>query len=153
MTEDEMVGWHHRHDGHEFDYAPGVGDGQGRLVCCSPWVRKEWDTTKQLNWYILMIKNLWYTGHIFWCHHFSKSPSFKIKTSRIYFLSLHILFSGLSFFHKLNFVLSHHPRDLTSFDTHFCLPPESPWSWLFVITAISFPNLLPDLGALLEKLK
>jgi len=48
MTEDEMVGWHHRHDGHEFDYALGVGDGQGRLVCCSPWVRKEWDTTKQL---------------------------------------------------------------------------------------------------------
>ena len=107
----------------------------------------------ELNWYILMIQNLWYTGHIFSCHHFSKSPSFKIKISRIYFLSLHILFSGLSFFHELNFVLSHHPRDLTSFDTHFCLPPESPWSWLFVITAISFPNLLPDLGALLEKLK
>ena len=36
MTEDEMVGWHHRLDGHEFEKAPGVGDGQGSLVCCSP---------------------------------------------------------------------------------------------------------------------
>ena len=38
MTEDEMVGWHHWLDGHEFEQAPGVGDGQGGLACCSPWV-------------------------------------------------------------------------------------------------------------------
>jgi len=37
MTEDEMIGWHHRLDGHEFEQAPGVGDGQGSLTCCSPW--------------------------------------------------------------------------------------------------------------------
>ena len=37
MTEDEMVGWHHSLNGHEFEQAPGVGDGQGSLVCCSPW--------------------------------------------------------------------------------------------------------------------
>ena len=37
MTEDEVVGWHHRLDGHEFEQALGVGDGQGGLVCCSPW--------------------------------------------------------------------------------------------------------------------
>ena len=37
MTEDEMVGWHHRHDGREFEQAPGVSDGQGGLVCCGPW--------------------------------------------------------------------------------------------------------------------
>ena len=37
MTENEMLGWHHRLDGHEFEKAPGVGDGQGRLLCCSPW--------------------------------------------------------------------------------------------------------------------
>ena len=37
MTEDEMVGWHHNHDGHEFEQALGVGDGQGSLACCSPW--------------------------------------------------------------------------------------------------------------------
>ena len=40
-TEGEMVGWHHRLDGHEFEQAPGVGDRQGSLACCSPWGRKE----------------------------------------------------------------------------------------------------------------
>ena len=49
-TEDEMVGWHHRLDGHEFEQAPGVGDGQASLACCSPWGRKESDTTEGLNW-------------------------------------------------------------------------------------------------------
>ena len=48
MTEDEMVGWHHGL-GHELEQAPGVGDGQGGLGCCSPWGRKESDTTEQLN--------------------------------------------------------------------------------------------------------
>ena len=50
MTEDEMVGWHHRLDGHEFEQAPGVGDGQGSLVCCSPWGCKESEETEQLSW-------------------------------------------------------------------------------------------------------
>ena len=50
MTEDEMVGWHHRFDGHEFEQAPWVGDGRGRLSCCSPWGCKEWDMTERLNW-------------------------------------------------------------------------------------------------------
>ena len=45
-TEDEMVGQHHRLDGHEFEKAPGVGDGQGSLEWCSPWGRKELDTTE-----------------------------------------------------------------------------------------------------------
>ena len=49
MTEDEMVGWHHRFDGHGFEQASGVGDGQGSLVFCDPWGRKEWDMTEQLN--------------------------------------------------------------------------------------------------------
>ena len=49
QTEDEMVGWHHRCNGHEFKQALGVGDGQGSLVCCSPWGRKESDMTKRLN--------------------------------------------------------------------------------------------------------
>ena len=47
--QDEMVGWHHRRNGHEFELAPGVGDGQGGLACCSPWGRKESDTTERLN--------------------------------------------------------------------------------------------------------
>ena len=46
MTEVEMVGWHHQLDGHEFEQAPGVGDGQGSLVCYSPWDCKESDTTE-----------------------------------------------------------------------------------------------------------
>ena len=49
MTEDEMVGWHHGLNGHEFEQALGVGDGQGSLVCCSPLGRKVSDTTEQLN--------------------------------------------------------------------------------------------------------
>ena len=49
-TEDEMVGWHHWLDGHEFEQARGVGDRQGSLACCSPWGRKEPDTTERLNW-------------------------------------------------------------------------------------------------------
>ena len=49
-TEDEMVGWHHWLNGHEFEQAPGVGDGQGSLACCSPWGHKESDMTERLNW-------------------------------------------------------------------------------------------------------
>ena len=49
MTEDEMVGWHHQLNGHEFGWTLGVGDGQGGLACCSPWGRKESDTTERLN--------------------------------------------------------------------------------------------------------
>ena len=46
MTEDEMVGWHHRLDGHESEQPPGVGDGQGGLACCHPWGHKMSDTTE-----------------------------------------------------------------------------------------------------------
>ena len=49
MTEDAMIGWHHRLNGHEFEQTLGVGDGQGDLVCCDSWSRKESDTTEGLN--------------------------------------------------------------------------------------------------------
>ena len=49
-TEDEMVGWHCWHNGHGFGWTPGVGDGQGGLVCCGSWGRKELDTTEWMNW-------------------------------------------------------------------------------------------------------
>ena len=49
-TEDEMVGWHYRLDGYEFEQTPGVGDGQGGLACCRPWGCKESDTTERLSW-------------------------------------------------------------------------------------------------------
>ena len=48
--EDEMAGWHHRLHGHEFEWTPGAGDGQEGLACCSPWGRKELDTSEWLNW-------------------------------------------------------------------------------------------------------
>ena len=70
MTEDEMVGWHHWLDGHEFEQALWVGDGQGSLACCSPWghrVRHDWATG--LNWteglryllceYLLTLSHVW----------------------------------------------------------------------------------------------
>ena len=50
MTEDEMAGWHHWFDGRESEWTPGVGDGQGGLVCCDSWGCKESDTTEQMNW-------------------------------------------------------------------------------------------------------
>ena len=49
-AKDEMVGWHHRLNGHRFGWTPGVGDGQGGLVCCDSWGCKESDTTERLNW-------------------------------------------------------------------------------------------------------
>ena len=50
MTEDEMAGWHHLLDGREFEWTPGVGDGQGGLACCNSWGCKESDMTERLNW-------------------------------------------------------------------------------------------------------
>ena len=66
-TEDEMAGWHHWLDGREFEWTPGVGDGQGGLVCCHSWGRKELDMTEQLNWTKRkvqkeVIKHTWDTG-------------------------------------------------------------------------------------------
>ena len=55
-TEDEMAGWHHWLDGHESEWTPGVGDGQGGLECCSSWGRKESDTTEKLNWTELLLR-------------------------------------------------------------------------------------------------
>ena len=50
MIEDEMVGWHHWLHGHEFEQAPGVGDGQGSLAGCGPWDHNKSDMTKRMNW-------------------------------------------------------------------------------------------------------
>ena len=49
LTEDKIVGWHYLADGHELEQAPGIGDGQGSLACCSPWGHKESDMTEGLN--------------------------------------------------------------------------------------------------------
>ena len=64
-TEDEMVGWHHWHNGHEFEQAPEVGDVQGSLAWCSPWGHKESDTTERLNWTELNWQTLVSKGELF----------------------------------------------------------------------------------------
>ena len=53
--EDEMFGWYHQLDGHEFEQVPGVGDGQGNLLGCSPWGSKESDRTEQVNWTLINV--------------------------------------------------------------------------------------------------
>ena len=58
-TEDEMAGWHHRLDGHESEWTPGVGDGQGGLMYCDSWGRKESDTTEWLIWSDLIEWKTW----------------------------------------------------------------------------------------------
>ena len=57
MTEDEMVGWYHRLNGHEFEQTLGDGEGQGSLVCCSPWGLKKSNTSEQLNNNVYKIDN------------------------------------------------------------------------------------------------
>ena len=62
-TEDEMAGWHHRLDGREFEWTPGVGDGQGGMACCNSWGHKEFDTTERLNW-----SELYDCGNVFFVY-------------------------------------------------------------------------------------
>ena len=57
-TEDEMAGWHHWLDGHESEWTPGDGDGQGGLACCDSWGHEEWDTTERLDWTVFL--ELWW---------------------------------------------------------------------------------------------
>ena len=64
-TEDEMARWHHWLDGHEYEQALGVGDGQGSLECWSPWGSKESDTPEQLNW--TELRQLWILCLGRWC--------------------------------------------------------------------------------------
>ena len=63
VTEDKTVRWHHWLNGHEFEQALGIGDGQGSLACCSPWGCKELDTTEQLNRTELPLLGMYFTTH------------------------------------------------------------------------------------------
>ena len=80
-TEDEMVGWHHRLNGHRSGWTPGVGDGQGILVCYGSWGCKELDTTEQLNWtersWVLLLGNKSYSSPTLKaaCHSWQHWPS------------------------------------------------------------------------------
>ena len=66
-----MIGWHHRLNGHEFEQVPGVGDGQGSLVCCSPWGCKESDMTERLNNNMLCIILIYCLVSLVWTSHLS----------------------------------------------------------------------------------
>ena len=57
MAEEEMIGWHHRRDGHEFEQAPGLGEEQGSLACCSPWGGNKSDRTELMQFKPAMFKD------------------------------------------------------------------------------------------------
>ena len=78
-TEDEMFGWHHWLNGQEFEQAPGVGDGQGSLACCSPWGCKESDTTEQLKWTELNLDSM--VANAKW-NKLQEIPFYKIEEGR-----------------------------------------------------------------------
>ena len=101
-TEDEMVGWHHRLDGHESEWTLGVGDGQGGLACCDSWAREELDTTERLSWTHWMIVDWelimletaqWIFSVVISCVHLWSSSAYSVtgvyfpyrKKSQIYY--------------------------------------------------------------------
>ena len=86
MTEDEMVGWNHQLNGHEFEQAPVVGDGPGSLGCCSPWRRKELDTTERLNWTELIVtEGLLCLNHVTSSVKKKKVQSSNVRLPRVWF--------------------------------------------------------------------
>ena len=100
-TEDEMVRWHHWLNGHEFEQAPGFGDGQGNLACCSPWDHKELDLTERLNWIDLnpvlcddLEVGIWEMG-----------GSFKREEIHVYFWLIHIKWQKATHIVKQFFML------------------------------------------------
>ena len=85
-TEDEMAGWHHQLDGCAFEWTPGVGDGQGGLVCCDSWGCKESDTTERLNWTELNTS---------WCSMARKENTRQKDWKRISLLSLSLIMEDI----------------------------------------------------------
>ena len=111
-TEDEMVGWHHQLDGHEFEQSPGVADGQGSLECCSPWGRKESDMTE---WTELTQGNLRIQYNI--CQVTSGMLCFILKYLSVFLLHLDLLSHMNKFFciiwgRNLRFIFFHMHRPL-----------------------------------------
>ena len=86
-TEDEMAGWHHQLDGCEFEWTPGVGDGQGGLACCNSWGHKKPDTTERLNWterFDVYYSNLYFKT--FAWQHCSFSSLYRFFLSKMIFM-------------------------------------------------------------------
>ena len=106
-TEYEMAGWHHQLDEHEFEWTPGVGDGQGGLVCCDSWGHKESDTTEWLNWTEQLDKS-WSTS--LWLQH--------IQTSTTHILLVWDFLECIHIMNDRNF--GSHQRHETSGHTFWC---------------------------------
>ena len=95
-TEEEMAGWHHRLDGCEFEWTPGVGDGQGSLACCNSWGRKESDMTEWLNWTELKCRfccdfkssTLFTVLHTAWCKSWKPDTSNKCQAQFFWLYTL-----------------------------------------------------------------
>ena len=75
-TEDEVAGWYHRLDEHDFEWTPGIGDGQGRLACCNSWGHKESDRTEGLKW-----TEGFYNNSVSWLR--TISPSWKLLANPV----------------------------------------------------------------------
>ena len=91
VAEDEMVGWHHWLSGHEFELPLGDGEGQGSLVCCSPWdfrVRHDWATEKQYILYEHMSVNLMNENTIFYISCMKTCAYFMYKNSFLYYMKV-----------------------------------------------------------------
>ena len=92
-TENEMVGWHHRLSGHEFEQAPGVGDGQGGLMCCSPWGHKELDMTEWLNWTELKCFAQYLEYRRWWKYVNKYGINYKLLTFTFYFIEVWLIYN------------------------------------------------------------
>ena len=101
-TEDEMVGWHHWLNGHEFGWTPGVGDEQGGLACCGPWGHKESDTTEQLNWTDVLLLNILHT-HALGC---LPNDSPRLLCSYKYPALISLAVTGIFFINCTSYILS-----------------------------------------------
>ena len=134
MTEDEMAGWHHQLDGHEFEWTPGVVDGQGGLACCSSWGHKESDTIEGLNW-----------TELNWCHQYQPQHLASFQSGQLWAFDicrLLVLHLPLHVFSILCFHLDLHTFCLWSFCLASRFPlylghsPEPwsfwPWFWCLV---------------------
>ena len=95
MTEDEMVGWHYRLNGHEFEQDSGVGDGQGSLGYCSPWSHKESDMTERLNWTAVRISSVQLLSRVRLCNPMNRStPGLPVHHHLPEFTQTHVHAAG-----------------------------------------------------------
>ena len=110
-TEDEMVGWHHRLDGHGLGWTLGVGDGQGGLACCSSWSHKEADTIEQLKWtpQVFFIGKFWFYLEQRWLSCFIIYLFFLTSLLYLYYFhtSISFLYFDLMAFNTISWIAMH----------------------------------------------